>query len=88
MNNIVVKFRIIGSDGVKLTEDTVVTAELLPSPFSPYGNRTVTIIHYGENNTDIIDTRYEPMVLTDFVRFAYNQVRARIRREFWVEVME
>lgn len=28
----VAKFRIIGSDGTKLTEDTVVTAELLPSP--------------------------------------------------------
>lgn len=87
MNN-VVKFRIIGSDGVKLTEDTVVTAELLPSPFSPYGNRTVTIIHYGKDDAVIIDTRYEPMVLTDFTRFAYNQVRSRIRKEFWVEMME
>lgn len=84
----VAKFRIIGADNGKLTEDTVVTAELLPSPFSPYGNRTVTIIHYGEDNVDIIDTRYEPMVLTDFTRFAYNQVRSRIRKEFWVEVME
>lgn len=84
----VAKFRIIGSDGTRLTEDTVVTAELLPSPFSPYGNRTVTIIHYSDTDAVIIDTRYEPMVLTDFVRFAYNQVRSRIRREFWVEVME
>lgn len=84
----VVKFRIIGSDGVKLTEDSVVTAELLPSPFSPYGNHTITIIHYSDTDAVIIDTRYEPMVLTDFTRFAFNQVRARIRREFWVEVME
>ena len=84
----VAKFRIIGADNGKLTEDTMVTAELLPSPFSPYGNRTVTIIHYGESNAVIIDTRYEPMVLTDFTRFAYNQIRSRIRKEFWVEVME